>query len=75
MIKTERHLSRRLTVYDGTESTQYHLCVVTLTIDDGRITDFNIDPFTEESEGVAYHDNPLQLFYGEDEWVFFESEK
>jgi hypothetical protein len=59
-MKIERHLSRQITIQDEESTTQYKLSVVTLYRDSiGNIERLTIEPYTQESEGVEYHDTPL----------------
>lgn len=58
----ERHLSRIVEITDREgRTTSHHLSVATVTIDDGRIVDVTLEPFTREQPGIHYHDTPLRL--------------
>lgn len=58
----ERHLSRIVEITDREgRTTRHHLSVATVTIDEGRIVDVTLEPFTREQPGIYYHDTPLRL--------------
>lgn len=59
----ERHLSRILFIeFENGKIEQFDFCILSLSIGiSGKISDYKISKFLNESPCVIYHDNPIKL--------------
>lgn len=64
-MRVTRHMSRHVTVQYSDGREQYHyLSIATVTEVNGIVTHVEVKPFSEECQGVIYHDTPIIITHG-----------